>query len=77
MRLLFRYRSSEITLALIDQLLHGFNASKFFFGKPLERLVCLDAAAEFVQSKKEMETNFMGLSRKLKAAYEICFPSVS
>jgi type I restriction enzyme R subunit len=62
-------------LALIDRLLHGFNASKFFFGKSLERLVCLDAAAEFVQSKKEMETNFMGLSRKLKAAYEICFPS--
>lgn len=62
-------------LALIDQLLHGFNASKFFLGKPLERLLCLDAAAEFVQSKKEMETNFMGLSRKLKAAYEICFPS--
>jgi type I restriction enzyme R subunit len=62
-------------MALIDQLLHGFNASKFFLGKPLERLVCLDAAAEFVQRKKEMETNFMGLSRKLKAAYEICFPS--
>ena len=62
-------------LALIDQLLHGFNSSKFFFGEPLERLICLDAAAEFVQSKKEIETSFMGLSRKLKAAYEICFPS--
>ena len=62
-------------LALIDQLLHGFNASKFFTGAPLERLICLDAAAEFVQISKEMETRFMGLSRKLKAAYEICFPS--
>jgi len=62
-------------LALIDQLLHSFNADKFFYGKPLERLVCLDAAAEYVQIKKEMETKFMSLSRKLKAAYEICFPS--
>lgn len=62
-------------LSLIDQLLHGFNANKFFYGKPLERLVCLDAAAEYVQIRKEMETSFMGLSRKLKAAYEICFPS--
>lgn len=62
-------------LALIEQLLHGFNANNFFSGKPLERLVCLDAAAEYVQAKKEMETSFMSLSRKLKAAYEICFPS--
>jgi type I restriction enzyme R subunit len=62
-------------LALIDELLHGFKANKFFTGNPLERLVCLDAAAEYVQTSKEMETRFMGLSRKLKAAYEICFPS--
>lgn len=61
--------------ALIDELLHRFNASKFYTGEPLERLFCLDAAAEFVQTIKEIETRFMGLSRKLKAAYEICFPS--
>jgi type I restriction enzyme R subunit len=62
-------------LALIDDLLHGFNADKFYSGEPLERLVCLNHAAEFVQTSKEMESRFMGLSRKLKAAYEICFPS--
>jgi len=62
-------------LALIDKLLHGFNSRMFFNGEPLERLVCLDAAAEYVQASKEMETRFMGLSRKLKAAYEICFPT--
>jgi type I restriction enzyme R subunit len=62
-------------LALIDELLHGFNAAKFFTGEPLERLLCLDAAAEYVQISKEMESRFMSLSRKLKAAYEICFPS--
>ena len=62
-------------LALIDELLHEFNATKFFMGEPLERLLCLDAAAEYVQINKEMEARFMSLSRKLKAAYEICFPS--
>ena len=62
-------------LALIDELLDGFNASKFFSGTPLVRLNCLNAAAEYVQLKKEMQTRFMGLSRRLKSAYMICFPS--
>lgn len=62
-------------LALIDAIMHSFNAKKFFEGEPLERLVCLNHAAEFVQMSKETETRFMDLSRKLKAAYEICFPS--
>ena len=62
-------------LVLIDELLHGFNAHGFFRGEPLERLVCLDAAAEYAQTSKDLETRFMGLSRKLKAAYEICVPS--
>lgn len=62
-------------LALIDELIIGFNATKFYSGEPLERLLCLDMAAEYVQSGKELETRFMGLSRKMKAAYEICFPS--
>jgi type I restriction enzyme R subunit len=62
-------------LALIDAIMHSFNAKNFFKGEPLERLVCLNHAAEFVQMSKETETRFMDLSRKLKAAYEICFPS--
>ena len=62
-------------LALIDELLVGFNATKFYVGEPLERLNCLNMAAEYVQSNKEMETRFMGLSRRLKGAYTICFPS--
>jgi type I restriction enzyme R subunit len=62
-------------LALIDELLSNFNATKFFAGEPLERLMCLNAAAEYVQTSKELESRFMGLSRKLKGAYNICFPS--
>ena len=62
-------------LALIDELIIGFNATKFYNGEPLERLLCLNMAAEYVQTGKDMETRFMNLSRKMKAAYEICFPS--
>ncbi len=62
-------------LAMLDELMVGFNASKFYAGEPLERLECLNIAAEYVQSNKEMETRFMGLSRRLKSAYTICFPS--
>lgn len=62
-------------LALLDELLVDFNATKFHTGTPLERLNCLNAAAEYVQIKKEMQTRFMGLSRRLKSAYGICFPS--
>ena len=62
-------------LALIDELLIGFNASRFYSGTPLERLNCLNAAAEYVQTSKEMQTRFMGLSRRLKGAYMICYPS--
>lgn len=62
-------------LALIDELLVNFDASKFYSGTPLERLNCLNAAAEYVQISKEMQSRFMGLSRRLKSAYMICFPS--
>lgn len=52
-----------------------FDASIFFTGAPLQRLNCLNAAAEFVQTSKETQNRFMGLSKRLKAAYMICYPS--
>ena len=62
-------------LKLIDDLLVNFNSEKFYNGEPLERLNCLNNAAEYIQSGKELQTRFMGLSRRLKSAYTICFPS--
>ena len=62
-------------LKLIDDLLVNFNAEKFYNGEPLERLNCLNNAAEYIQSGKELQTRFMGLSHRLKSAYTICFPS--
>lgn len=62
-------------LALVDELLSNFDATIFHSGTPLQRLNCLNAAAEYVQTSKDMQTRFMGLSRRLKSAYLICFPS--
>lgn len=62
-------------LAMIDDLLANFNAQDFYAGTPLERLMCLNRAAEYIQMNKDMQTQFMGLSRRLKSAYNICFPS--
>lgn len=62
-------------LSLIDELMKDFNATKFYVGAPLERLLCLNAAAEYVQLNKEMQDRFMNITRKLRAAYNICFPT--
>ncbi len=62
-------------LKLLDDLLVTFDASKYYSGKPIERLYCLNSAVEYVQENKERQTRFMGLSRRLKAAYQICLPS--
>ena len=62
-------------LKLIDDLLVNFNSYEFYNGEPLGRLNCLNNAAEYIQSGKELQTRFMGLSRRLKSAYTICFPS--
>lgn len=62
-------------LALIDDLMCDFDAKMFLTGEPLERLKCLNDAAEYVQESKERQTRFMGLSKILKNAYQICMPS--
>lgn len=62
-------------LKLVDDLLINFDAQRFYSGTPLQRLECLNLASEYVQMSKEVETRFMSLSRKLKAAYGIVFPS--
>lgn len=59
-------------LDLVDKLMHKFDSSKYFMGTTLEQLNTLNMAAEFVQLTKEMETRFMNLVKRLKAAYDIC-----
>ncbi len=59
-------------LDLLAKLFHQFDSSKYFNGTTLQQLNTLNMAAEFVQLTKDMETRFMGLVKRLKAAYDIC-----
>ena len=62
-------------LSLIDDLLTKFDATDFYNGSPAERLLCLNRGAEYVQRAHKMQQRFMYLSRRMKAAYEIVYPS--
>jgi type I restriction enzyme R subunit len=59
-------------LDLLAKVFHKFDSSKYFNGSALEQLNTLNMAAEYVQLTKELETRFMGLVKRLKAAYDIC-----
>ncbi len=57
---------------LLAKLFHTFDNSKYFEGTSIQQLNTLNLAAEYVQQSKEFETRFMGLVKRLKAAYDIC-----
>lgn len=59
-------------LDLLGRIFHKFNSTPYFSGSPLEQLETLNMAAEFVQLTQELEKRFMSLTKRLKAAYDIC-----
>mgnify|MGYP000598535970 CR=1 FL=1 len=59
-------------LDLLNRLFHSFNKEPYFSGDPLAQLECLRHAAEFVQLTEKQEKRFMGLVKRMKAAYDIC-----
>lgn len=59
-------------LDLLAKVFNKFDNSKYFGGTPLEQLNALNMAAEYAQQTKDLETRFMGLVKRLKAAYDIC-----
>ncbi|MDA3940934.1 MAG: DUF3387 domain-containing protein [Spirochaetia bacterium] len=59
-------------LDLLAKIFHLFNSTKYFNGSALEQLNTLNMAAEYVQVTKKLEIRYMGLSKRLKAAYDIC-----
>ena len=59
-------------LDLLAKVFHKFDSSKYFGGSPIEQLNALNMAAEYAQQTKDLETRFMGLVKRLKAAYDIC-----
>ncbi len=59
-------------LDLLAKVFHKFDSSKYFDGVALAQLNTLNMASEYVQRTKELEIRFMGLVKRLKAAYDIC-----
>ena len=62
-------------LDLLNKIMKDFNSEKFYNGTPLERLLCLNEATEYIQIKKDIENRFMDFSKKMKKAYELVVPS--
>jgi type I restriction enzyme, R subunit len=59
-------------LDLLATLFHKFDTKPYFEGSPIEQLHCLNVAAEFAQITNNIETRFMNMVKRLKAAYDIC-----
>jgi type I restriction enzyme R subunit len=59
-------------LDLLAKLFHKFDGTKYFKGTTIQQLNTLNLAAEYVQQTKDFETRYMGLVKRLKAAYDIC-----
>jgi type I restriction enzyme R subunit len=59
-------------LDLLAKLFHRFDTSDYFSGIGIKQLECLNKGAEFVQLTKDLETRFMNIVKRLKAAYDIC-----
>ncbi|MFN8387662.1 MAG: DUF3387 domain-containing protein [Anaerolineales bacterium] len=62
-------------LDLLNRLFHKFDSSKYFNGSPLEKLHCLNRAAEFAQITEEIEKRFMAITQKLRGAYDLSVTS--
>ena len=59
-------------LDILLRMFYKFDYSKFTTGTPLEQLDTLNKGTEFIQSTKETENLFMGHTRKLKSAFNLC-----
>lgn len=59
-------------MALIDELMNGFDFEPFETGSDLDRLLTLQKGMEFIQMTEERETRFMGLAQRMKKAFDIC-----
>ena len=67
-------------LQILKDLLHGFDAGDFFAGDPMERLLTLQKASEFVlsqppQGETSFQTVFKGHVRRLRSGYGILQPA--
>jgi len=59
-------------LEVLAAIMNGFDNSKYFNGTPSEKLQCLNKAAEFLQTTKELEQRFMSNVRRMTKAFNLC-----
>ena len=59
-------------LQLLDEIMTDFDMSKFVDGTNLDRLTTLNKGIEYVQKEKETETRFMGITLRMKKAFDLC-----
>jgi len=59
-------------LDLLGKIFHKFDYLPYFEGLPLDKLNCLNRAAEYIQLTDDMEKRFVSLVKKLRSAYDLC-----
>ncbi len=59
-------------LEVLDGMMQGFDNRKYFSGTPVEKLQCLNEAAEFVQKTKDLEQRFMSNVLRMSKAFNLC-----
>lgn len=62
-------------LDLLRQLFSNFDTKPYFIGTALQKLNCLNRAAEYAQLTDEIEKRFMVMAKKLRSAYDLCCSS--
>lgn len=62
-------------LDILRRMFGNFDYGKFITGSELEQLETLNEGAELMQGTKDRETLFMGHTKKLKAAFNMCLSS--
>ena len=62
-------------LDILRRMFGNFDYGKFITGSELEQLETLNEGAELMQGTKEREILFMGHTKKLKAAFDMCLSS--
>jgi type I restriction enzyme R subunit len=62
-------------LSILNDMFLKFDSSHYFNGSPLEQLLCIDRAVEYIQMKKEHESAFMVHSQRLKKSYQLVAPT--
>lgn len=59
-------------LDLLNKAFHHFDSTGYFSGDAISQLDCLNQAGEYAMQTDKTQKRFMDITRRLKAAYDIC-----